>query len=105
MIPKEGRDLIDTNLDMARKSEIDEHAERYLHAAESMLSFALGCGMISIQGHAGEIVAISLIRAQRRSDAESLDQARQQAAKSVKWPAPKDDGAYRFNPMSGEFEN
>ena len=68
MIPQQGRDLIDLNLMLARKAEIDEYAERYLHAAESMLAFALSCGMISIPGHGSEVAAISLIRAQRRAN-------------------------------------
>ncbi len=71
MIPKNGRELIDLNLMLARKAEIDEYAERYLHAAESMLAFALSCGMISTQGHASEIVGISLIRAQRKTEGVS----------------------------------
>lgn len=67
MIPKEARELIDLNLDLARKTEMDAQAERYLHAAESMFSFAMAAGMISIQNHAAEMVGISLIRAQRKT--------------------------------------
>lgn len=65
MIPKPARDLIDLNLDLARSTELNEHAEHYLHAAESMFAVAMAGGWISIQGHAAEIVGISLIRAQR----------------------------------------
>lgn len=101
MIPKEARDLIDLNLDLARTTEFETQSERYLHAAESMFSFALAAGMITVRDHASEIAGISLIRAQRHARAEELKAAR----KPVKWPAPKDDGAYRFNPETGTFQN
>lgn len=101
MIPQQARALIDLNLDLARTTEFDAQCERYLHAAESMFSFALAAGMITVRGHASEIACVSLIRAQRHDRAEKLKAARQ----PVKWPAPKDDGAYRFDPMSGEFKN
>ena len=71
MIPKEARDLIELNLDLAKKTEIDSLSERYLHAAESMFSFAMAAGMISIQNHASEMVGISLIRAQRKTNHNS----------------------------------
>jgi len=71
MIPKEGRDLIDLNLMLASKAEIDEYAERYLHAAESMLAFALSCEMLSAREHCAEIATISLIRAQRRDKSQN----------------------------------
>lgn len=68
MIPKQARDLIDLNLNLARTTEFETQAERYLHAAESMFSFAMAAGMISIQSHASEMVGISLIRAQRKTN-------------------------------------
>lgn len=76
MIPKPARDLIDLNLMLSRKAEIDEYAERYLHAAESMLAFALSCEMLSAREHCAEIATISLIRAQRHARAEELKVAR-----------------------------
>jgi hypothetical protein len=101
MIPKEARDLIDLNLELARTTEFETQAEHYLRAAESMFSFALAAGMITVRAHSSEIIGISLIRAQRKTAAEELKAART----PVKWPAPKDDGAYRFDPMSGTFQN
>lgn len=69
MIPKQARDLIDLNLDLARTTELENMSERYLHAAESMFSFALAAGMISVRDHSSEIIGISLIRAQRKTNA------------------------------------
>lgn len=69
MIPQQARDLIDLNLDLARTTEFDAQSERYLHAAESMFSFALAAGMITVRDHSSEIIGISLIRAQRKSKA------------------------------------
>lgn len=69
MIPKEARDLIDLHLEQARKSELNDFAERMLHAAESMLAYALAAGHLKPREHGNEIAMISLIRAQRRNQA------------------------------------
>lgn len=68
MIPKEARALIDLNLELARTTEFHHMSERYLHAAESMFSFALAAGMITVRDHSSEIIGISLIRAQRKTN-------------------------------------
>lgn len=65
MIPKNARDLINDHLEQARKAECPVLAERMLHAAESMLAFALSADMIKPREHANETVLVSLIRAQR----------------------------------------
>jgi hypothetical protein len=65
MIPKAARDLIDLHKDQASKTELNDFAERMLHAAEAMLGYALAANHIKPSEHANEIVLISLIRAQR----------------------------------------
>lgn len=69
MIPQAARDLINDHLEQARKTEREDFAERMLHAAESMLGFALAANLLKPREHANEIVLISLIRAQRRNRA------------------------------------
>lgn len=69
MIPKTARDLINDHLEQARKTERDDFSERMLHAAESMLAFALAADMLKPREHANEIVMVNLIRAQRRNRA------------------------------------
>lgn len=76
MIPKEARALIDLNLDLARSTELETQADRYLHAAESMFSFALAASMVTVREHSAEIAGVSLIRAQRHARAEELKAAR-----------------------------
>lgn len=67
MIPKEARDLINLHLEQARKSELDDFAERMLHAVESMFAFALAANMLKPREHANEIIMIDLVRAQRKN--------------------------------------
>lgn len=67
MIPKTARVLIDDHLEQARRTDRDDFAERMLHAAESMLGYALAADHLKPREHANEIVLISLIRAQRRN--------------------------------------
>lgn len=69
MIPKAARELINDHMDQARKTEREDFAERMLHAAESMLGYALAAGHLQPREHANEIVLISLVRAQRKNRA------------------------------------
>jgi hypothetical protein len=67
MIPTAARHLIDDHLSQARMAACNTLAERLLHAAESMLNFALAANLLKPREHANEIVLISLVRAQRHT--------------------------------------
>lgn len=69
MIPQAARDLINLHKEQALKTELEDFAERMLHAAEAMLAYALAAGHLQVREHANEVVLISLIRAQRKNRA------------------------------------